>query len=79
MGARDALFAPALDAVGLHSDRVIYAKAGRARTVLVTMEEGLRHVGLAGVVGELSGHLTLTASRGAIRRDLLRTQAQPQP
>jgi protein ImuA len=31
--------------------------------VLLTMEEGLRHVGLAGVVGELWGRLTLTASR----------------
>jgi protein ImuA len=57
------LFAPALDAVGLHPDRVIYAEAGTFRTVLLTMEEGLRHAGLAGVVGELSGRLTLTASR----------------
>ena len=57
------LFAPALDAVGLHADRVIYAEAGNAPTVLLTMEEGLRHAGLAGVVGELSGKLTLTASR----------------
>ena len=57
------LFAPALDAVGLHADRVIYAEAGRAKTVLLSMEEGLRHTGLAGVVGELSGRLTLTASR----------------
>jgi protein ImuA len=47
----------------LHSDRVIYAEAGKSKTVLLTMEEGLRHVGLAGVVGELSGRLTLTASR----------------
>jgi protein ImuA len=57
------LFAPALDAVGLLADRVIYAEAGKAATVLLTMEEGLRHAGLAGVVGELSGRLTLTASR----------------
>ncbi len=60
---RPDLFAPALDAVGLHPDRVIYAEAGRSRTVLATMEEGLRHAGLAGVAGELSGRLTLTASR----------------
>jgi len=53
---RPDLFAPALDAVGLQGDRVIYAEAGNA-------EEGLRHTGLAGVVGELSGKLTLTASR----------------
>ncbi len=57
------LFAPALDAVGLSPDRVIYAEASKARTVLMAMEEGLRHAGLAGVVGELSGRLTLTASR----------------
>ena len=57
------LFAPALDAVGLHPDRVIYAEAGNAKTVLLAMEEALRHAGLAGVVGELSGRLTLTVSR----------------
>ncbi len=57
------LFAPALEAVGLASERVIYAEAGRPGAVLLSMEEGLRHVGLAGVVGELSGRLTLTASR----------------
>jgi protein ImuA len=57
------LFAPAIDAVGLRADRVVYAEAGKAATVLLTMEEGLRHAGLAGVVGELSGRLTLTASR----------------
>ena len=44
-------------------DRVIYAEAGKAATALLAMEEGLRHAGLAGVVGELSGRLTLTASR----------------
>ena len=60
---RPDLFAPALDAVGLHPDRVIYAEAGKAATVLLSMEEGLRHAGLAGIVGELSGRLTLTASR----------------
>ena len=80
---RPDLFAPALDAVGLQADRVIYAEAGNAATVLLTMEEGLRHAGLAGVVGELSGKLTLTASRRLqlaaeqIRRDLLRAAAQP--
>ena len=57
------LFAPALDAVGLGPDRVIYAEAGKPKAVLLAMEEGLRHAGLAGVVGEVSGRLTLTASR----------------
>jgi len=60
---RPDLFAPGLDAVGLPADRVIYAEAGKATTVLLTIAEGLRHAGLAGVVGELSGRLTLTASR----------------
>ena len=55
--------AAALDAGGLRADRVIYAEAGKAATVLGSMQEGLRHAGLAGVVGEVSGGLTLTASR----------------
>lgn len=60
---RPDLFVPALDAAGLHADRVIYAEAGKPRTVLLSVEEGLRHPGLAGVVGDVSGGLTLTASR----------------
>ena len=60
---RPDLFAPALDAVGLGPERVIYAEAGKPGVVLLTLEEGLRHAGLAGVVGELSGRLTLVASR----------------
>ena len=55
------LFAPGLAGAGLHPDRVIYARAG-CDGLLVT-EEGLRHRGLAGVVVELSGPLSLTASR----------------
>jgi protein ImuA len=58
---RDDLFAPALAGVGLHPDRLILAEAGKQ--VLSVMEEGLRHRGLAGVVGELDFRLTLTASR----------------
>ncbi len=57
------LFAPGLAGVGLHPDRVIYAEAGRPRAVLLVMEEALRLRGLAGVVGELDGRLTLAASR----------------
>ena len=55
------LFAPALAGAGLDPDRIVYAEAGRA--VLLVMEEGLRHPGLAGVVGEIEGRLTLTTSR----------------
>lgn len=54
---------PALAGVGLHPDRVIYAEARRPAAVLLAMEDSLRHGGLAGVVGELSGRLSLTASR----------------
>lgn len=57
------LFAPALAGVGLHPDRVIYAQADRPAEVLLAMEDALRHHGLVGVVGELSGRFTLTASR----------------
>jgi protein ImuA len=55
------LFAPALAAVGLHPDRVIYAEAGTE--ALLVMEEGLRQPGLAGVVAEVSARVTLSASR----------------
>jgi protein ImuA len=60
---RPDLFAPGLAAAGLHPDRVIYAEAGRPALVLHCMEEGLRHAGLAGVVGEIGGRLGLTGSR----------------
>jgi protein ImuA len=55
------LFAPGLAAAGLHPGRVLFAEAGK--DVLPVMEEGLRHAGLAAVVGELTGRLTLVASR----------------
>lgn len=55
------LFAPGLASVGLHPDRVIFAEAGKQ--VLAVMEEGLRHPGLAAVVGEVSGPFGLVASR----------------
>ncbi|HXT78085.1 MAG TPA: damage-inducible protein [Acetobacteraceae bacterium] len=55
------LFAPGLAGAGLHSDRVVFVEADRH--VLSVMEEGLRHPGLAAVVGEITGRLTLVASR----------------
>ncbi len=57
------LFAPALAGVGLEPDRVIYAEAQHPDDVLLALEDGLHHQGLAGVVGELFGPLSLTASR----------------
>jgi protein ImuA len=48
------LFAPALAHVGLHPDRVIFCETWKDSEILPAMEEGLRHRGLAGVVGELN-------------------------
>lgn len=61
MRGRD-LFAPALASVGLHPDRVIYVETQRDAEIFPAMEEGLRHGGLAGVVGE-AARLSLTTSR----------------
>jgi protein ImuA len=58
---RPDLFAPGLACVGLHPSRVVFADAGKE--VLAAMEEGLAHPGLAAVVGEFSGKLSLVASR----------------
>lgn len=63
VAARNAIHAPALAGAGLHPDRVIYAEASRPAAVLLAMEDALGHSGLAGVVGELAGRLSLTASR----------------
>jgi protein ImuA len=57
------LFAPGLAAAGLAPDRVVYADAGRPEAVLAVLEEGLRHPGLVAGVGEVSGRLSLSASR----------------
>jgi len=58
---RKDLFAPGLAGAGLNPSRVVQIEAGKS--VLSAMEDGLRCPGLAGVVGEISGALTLTASR----------------
>jgi protein ImuA len=51
--ARRDLFAPGLAGAGLPPDRVLYAECLRDEDVLAVMEEGLRHGGLAAVVGEV--------------------------
>ena len=56
------LFLPGLACAGLHPDRVIRVCAPDEKTVLLTMEEALRHPGLSAVVGELT-RLPMTASR----------------
>ncbi len=60
--ARRDLFAPGLAGVGLAPDRVLYAECGRDEDVLAVMEEGLRHGGLAAVVGEI-GRAPMPATR----------------
>jgi protein ImuA len=60
--ARRDLFAPGLAGVGLAPDRVLYAECGRDEDVLAVMEEGLRHGGLAAVVGEV-GRAAMPATR----------------
>jgi protein ImuA len=56
------LFAPALSRVGLHPDRVIYCETRSDADALSAMETGLRHAGLAAVIGEIV-KLPLNASR----------------
>ena len=58
---RPDLFAPGLACAGLHPARLVFAEAGKE--MLAAMEEGLAHAGLAAVVGEFSGRLSLVASR----------------
>ena len=60
--ARRDLFAPAIAQAGLHPDRVIYVEVGDEKSMLACFEEGLRHGGLTGVVGEVA-KLSMTASR----------------
>ena len=54
-------FSPALAGVGLHSEHLIFVRAGSE--VLQTLEDCVRCAGLRAVVVELSGPLGLTASR----------------
>ena len=61
LGRRD-LFAPGLALAGLDPNRVLYAECGRDEDVLAVMEEGLRHGGLAAVVGEV-GRAAMPATR----------------
>jgi protein ImuA len=58
---RPDLFAPGLAHAGLSPVRLVFADAGN--DVLAAMEEGLAHPGLAAVVGEFAGRLSLVGSR----------------
>jgi protein ImuA len=59
---RPDLFAPGLALAGLPPDRVLYAECGSDEDVLAVMEEGLRHRGLAAVVGE-AGRVAMASTR----------------
>lgn len=61
--ARRDLFAPALAQAGLPPGRVFYAECRDDAELLAVMEEGLRHGGLAAVVGEV-----MRADMAAARR-----------
>lgn len=56
------LFAPGLALAGLASANVLYAECGTDEDVLAVMEEGLRHRGLAAVVGE-AGRVAMASTR----------------
>ena len=60
--SRRDLFAPGLALAGLTPERLIYAECRRDEEVLAVMEDGLRHGGLAAVVGEAAS-LGLAAGR----------------
>ena len=62
LGRRD-LFGPGLAQAGLPPDRLIYAECGSDQDVLAVMEEGLRHGGLAAVVGEVGRAQTASTRR----------------
>ena len=62
IGCRGGVFGHGLLQAGLDPRRIVFVDAGR-RTVLLAMEEALRHPDIAGVVCELEGRLGLSASR----------------
>jgi protein ImuA len=60
--SRRDLFAPGLAQGGLGPERVLYAECRNDEEVLAVMEEGLRHRGLAAVIGEV-GRAAMASSR----------------
>jgi protein ImuA len=56
------LFAPGLAQAGLTPDRLIYAECRNDAEALAVMEEGVRHGGLAAVIGEI-GRADMAATR----------------
>lgn len=60
--ARRDLFAPGLAQAGLTPDRLFYAECRGDAEVLAVVEEGVRHGGLAAVIGEV-GRADMAATR----------------
>lgn len=60
--SRRDLFAPGLALAGLGPERVLYAECRTDEEVLAVMEEGLRHGGLAAVIGEI-GRVAMASTR----------------
>lgn len=60
--SRRDLFAPGLALAGLGPERVLYAECRSDQEVLAVMEEGLRHGGLAAVIGEV-GRVAMASTR----------------
>lgn len=83
LGRRD-LFAPGLAMAGLGPERLLYAECRNDEEVLAVMEEGLRHGGLAAVVGEIgrcamapARRLQLAAEEGGTMALMLRRWRNP--
>jgi protein ImuA len=80
------LFPPGLACAGLDPARILHTAAPDEKTVLLVMEEALRHPGLAAVVGELtklpmvaSRRLTLAAEKSGIMALALRRRREGKP
>lgn len=80
------LFPPGLACAGLDPARVLHVAAPDEKTVLLTMEEALRHSGLAAAVGELtrlpmvaSRRLALAAEKSGVMAIALRRRREGRP
>ena len=80
------LFPPGLAGAGLSPARLLHAVAPDDKTVLLVMEEALRHPGLAAVVGELfrlpmvaSRRLVLAAEKSGVMAIALRRRREGSP
>jgi protein ImuA len=80
------LFAPGLACAGLPPERLLHASAPDEKTVLLVMEEALRHAGLCAVVGEVaklsmvaSRRLVLAAEKSGVMACIVRRRREGKP